>query len=350
MWEAKVFTARDGKLYSAVSPDDFPWSTSLVGDGKATATFVVDELPRPPADLFMPNARYIALHWGTFVAFYGKVERFRWSRDRRTVVVEAVEFEVETKWRMTYGVANYGDGTLVIPGRNESGTIARVMQRFMNWGAGWAYPVDLPADAPGDVNETWEYWRKFRIADLIAYIRDRGFEVYFRPYFTGDGDIRLQTRVARRITLGTSSFHLQAEETPIRGVEYTVDGASQLTGVQGLGNGSGADQETSYAWAMAGEDIPFRDARIDFPDLTGAALQAAASAALTEDRNAIAQWSVPDFVIGDGWGPEDAAVGRVWQIEVWGDPVIPSGTHTLRVIRASGNLGNVISTEVQSAA
>lgn len=350
MWEAKVFTARDGVLYSPVTPDEFSWSTSLVGDGKATATFVVGELPRTPADLFMPNARYIALHWGSFIAFYGKIERWRWSVDRRTIVVEAVEFEVELNWRMTYGVANYGDGTLVIPGRTESGTLARILQRLMNWGPGWAYPIDLPADAPGDVNETWEYWKRFRIADLVAYIRDRGFEVYFRPYFTPDGNVRLQTRIARRITLGTSSFHIQAEETPLAGIDYTVDGASQLTGAQGLGNGIGEVQETRYAWAMPGEDIPFRDARIDFPDLAGDALQAATDAALAENRNAIPQWSISDFVIGDGWGAEEAAVGRVWQIEVWGDPVIPSGTHTLRVIRASGNLGQVITTEVQRAA
>lgn len=354
MWETTIRWTQDGTFYDRVNPASFSWSTSLLGDGSATLTFKTDDaflpLPRHPYDLFRPNLLAVDLRWGDFVAFFGKIEDWSYDRDAGLITVRAVELANEFKWRMTYGVANYQDGTLVVQNRTHSGAVARILERFMFWDSGWRYPIDLPADAPGTFSDPgWEYWRKNRISDLIEQVREQGYEIYLRPYVAAGGITRLQTRVAPRVTLATSTFNLQAQRSPLGSVSYTVDGSRQLTGVQALGNGSGQDQETRYAYAFPGEPIPFRDAKIDLADLTGQALQGAANAALTNDRNAIVQWSVGEFNVSDEWTPDHAAVGRVWQIDSYGDPVIPDGRHNLRVIRASGSLGTVIKTEVQSA-
>lgn len=354
MWEASIRWTQDGTFFDRIDPATFTWSTSILGDGEATLTFRVDDaarpLPRTPQELFRPNLLAVDLRWGSFVAFYGKIEGWVLDDDTATITVTAVELANEWKWRMTYGVANYGDGTLVVRGRSHSGAVARILERWMFWDAGWRYPVDLPSDTPGSFNDPgWEYWRKYRISDLIEQIREQGYEVYLRPYVTAEGNTRLQTRVAPAVTIGVTTLNLQAAKRPIAKIQYTVDGSRQLTGVQALGNGSGQDQETAYAYAFPGDPIPFRDAKIDFPDLTGPALQQAANAALSADRNALVQWSIGEFSIGEEWTPEDAAVGRVWQLDSHGHTVIPDGRHALRVIRASGSLGTVISTEVQYA-
>lgn len=355
MWEASIRFTRTGGFFERIIPATFDWSTSLLGDGEATLTFKVDDaalpLPRRPEELFQPNRMAVDLRWGSYVAFFGRIETWDLNDDTATITVTATELANEWKFRMTYGVANYEQGTLSVQQRTHSGAVARILERFMHWDAGWTYPIDLPADAPGGFSDPgWEFWRKNRISDLIEQIREQGYEVYMRPYVAPDGATRLQTRVAPKITLGTSSFHLQAAKRPIAKIRYRVDGSSQKTGVQALGNGSGQIQPTAYAYAVAGEDIPFRDAKVDFSDLVGDPLQEAANAALAADRNAIVQWSIGEFNISDEWPPEHAAVGRVWQIDSIGHTVIPNQRHMLRVIRATGSLGTVIKTEVQSAA
>lgn len=353
MWEATVRKSMTGVYFDRVYPASFDWSTSVLGDGEATIVFKIDDeeipLPRAAADLFVPNAHSIDLRWGAFVAFHGKIEDWAYDRDAGTVTVAAVELANELKWRMPYGVNAYELGTLDIPGRTHAGAIARILARFMQWSPEWVYPIDLPADAPGSFTATWEYWRKARISDLIEQVRAEGYEMYLRPYVAESGATRLQTRVAPRVTLETSSFNLSAAELPLAKIRYKVDGARQLTGLQGVGNGSGQDQPTAWAGAPA-PSIPIRDAKADFPDMVGARLQAATNAALAADAAPVTQWSVGEFNVSEEWGPEHAAVGRVWQIDSHGDPVIPDGTHTLRVIRASGSLGTVINTEVQNAA
>lgn len=353
MWECTVRYMQNGAVRDRVYPTaDSTWATSILGDGEGLFTFKTNDaampLPRSPRDLFIPNALGIELRWGEFVAYFGKIENWSYDRDTATVTVSTIELANEWKWRMPYGVNNYASGDLSIPGRTESGAVARILARFMQWTPEWQYPIDLPADAPGEFTAYWEYWRKLRIDDLIQKVRERGFEVYLRPYATSTGETRFQARVARRITVGTSTFNLQAEKSPLGQVRYTVDGTQQLTGLQGLGNGRGQDQPV--AWAGYGPySIPIRDARRDFPDLTGEQLQRATAESFEADREPLVQWSVGEYTVGDGWTPAEAAVGRVWQVDSHGDPAIPDGRHMLRVIRASGSLGAVIKTEVQGA-
>jgi len=128
-----------------------------------------------------------------------------------------------------------------------------------------------------------------------------------------------------------------------------VDGSEQLTGLQGLGNGTGEDQDVRWA-GVASPTIPVRDARRDFPDLTGAALQAATNAAMAAEASPLVQWSVGAFHTSDEWSAEHAAPGRAWRLSVRGDVVVPDGDYAIRVIAASGGLGRTIKTEVQSAA
>lgn len=354
MWEVWIFNMISGALIERVFPEAFPWSTSLLGDGKATATFKVDDTEKQLTQariwsLFQPNAHGMLLRWGSHVAYAGKIDDWDYDQDSMTVTVQSVELENEWSWRLTYAVNAYELGSLTVANRTHSGAVAMILARGMQWGSEWAYPIDLPSNTSGTFSATWDYFKKLKISDLLGQVRAEGYEVYLRPYLTSGESLRFQTRVAPVITIGASSFHLQAAEKPISGVRLHVDGSRQLTGLQGVGNGTGQDQEVAWA-GQPPYTIPIRDAKRDFPDLTGARLSAATWATLDAEDQPLVQWSVKQFTIDDNWGPEHAAPGRAWQIESSGDLVIPDGTHNMRVIAASGSLGRTITTEVQGAA
>lgn len=352
-WETWIYKARTGASVDLVTPEAFTWSTSLLGDGSGTATFKVDDTQKALTreriwELFKPNDHMIVLRRGSFVAFAGKIDSWVYNQDAMTVTVTSVELENEWSWRLTYGVNAYTSGTLTVVNRTQSGAVAAILSRAMQWSPDWQYPIDLPATASGTFSATWEYFKKFKISDLLDHVRSEGYEIYLRPYLAAGDMLRFQTRVAPRITLGTSSFILQVQEVPLGGIQYTVDGSNQLTGLQGVGNGTGQDQEV--AWAGSGPyDIPIRDAKRDFPDRTGTRLQSATNSTLAAEDEPLIQWSVKEFTISDTALAEEATPGRVWQIDSQSDLVIPDGRHMLRVIATSGDLSNTIRTEVQSA-
>lgn len=328
------------------------WSVNLSGTGACTFVFVVndaeDGMTGEEIDAtFAPNSTMLALYWGNTSLGAWKIEEYDYDDDKGTVTVTGVDLRNEAAWRLTYGVNNYTAGTLTVVNRNRQGAVRAILSRFMQWSPEWAYPIDLPADGAGTFSQTWEFWKKLTIADLLKQVEDDGVEIFFRPYRTAGRQLRFETIVAEKVSIGTSWFHLQAEDRPLSGIHYKKSGANQLTGLQGIGNGTGQDQEV--AWAGEGPyTIPIRDAKREFPDLIGTRLQSATNAEFAAMRNPIVQWTVSSFTASDEYPAHHAIVGRGWQLESKGHPVFPNGTHVLRVIAASGSFSNVISVEVQS--
>lgn len=354
LWTHDAITGdeRDQVMAKAVEKDT-SWSMKLDGSGACAFVFAVEDtddgLTLTKVDaLFAPNLTLLSLRWGqTGVMGAWKVEDWEYDEDKSTVTVTGVEIRNEAAWRMSYALSGYELGTLAVSLRNRQGATRAVLERFMQWSPEWKYPIDLPADGSGSFSATWEFWRKYTIADLLAQIEDDGVEILFRPYLTAAGQLRFQTIVAVKASIGTSYFHLQAEDRPLSGIRYKKSGAEQLTGLQGIGNGTGQDQEVAYQGGGP-FPIPIRDAKREFPDLTGARLESATNAEFAALRNPIVQWTVGSFTASEAYPATQAAVGTGWQLESRGHPMIPNGTHTLRVIAASGSWSNQINVEVQS--
>ncbi|MFF7683157.1 hypothetical protein ACFZA2_10380 [Microbacterium sp. NPDC007973] len=346
---------------------DGPFSASIAGDGQSSILVYASSLLNPDAapgqengriaSLFAPNLRFLVRWWGVnggahplddpLVAH--KIESWDYDDDKGTVAVTAVDLIGEAAWRLVGGVAAEKDVTLTISGRSAAGAVRQTLARMMQWGPEWVYPIDLPADGPGDFSGTYPFWKGFSIEEILDEIRkSEGVEIYLRPYATQSGGIRFQTRVGAPVTIGGAKFYLGAAETPISGVKYRIDGSRQVTGVRGIGNGTGEDQKT--AWAGGGPfAIPIRDTKKSFDDMEGDALHRAVSQSFATGRQPIAQWDIGSFVIGADYPPELSAPGRVFNIEVHGNPVIPDGVHTLRVMAVSGGNGRQMKPEVQYA-
>lgn len=339
-----------------------PFTASSSGDGQSTFTVTTndDEAPWAPgqiANLFYPHQRFLVRWWGVnggahpndFIMAAHKVEGYDYPRDDGTVTVQAVDLMGELPWRMIGGVDASKDLTLEIVGRNASGAVRQTLARMMQWGPEWVYPIDLPADGAGDFSRTYKFWEGFSISEIFQDIRERtGAEVSLRPYSTPSGGVRFETLVGSPITLGATKFNLDAAETPLSGIKYRVDASQQVTGILGIGNGTGPDQE--MRWAGGGPfPIPIRDTKKSFRDMAGDGLQQAANRHLEANRYPIVQWDIGAFTIDADYSPELVAPGRVLHLEIYGDPVIPDGVHTLRVMSVSGDNGRQLKPEVQSA-
>lgn len=336
------------------------WSASIGGDGASTTTIVANDADTPwtPAtidNLLSPGKRMIARWWGAqggahpadMVVYAHKIQSYDYDRDAGTITITGVDLIAEAEWRMIDGVLAPKDSVLTILNRTPSGAVAQTLARMMQWGPEWWYPIDLPADASGDFSGSWVFWKQFTISEILAEIRERtGVEIFLRPYATGSGGVRFQTRVGAPITVGGINLNIDADETPVAGIKYRKDASQVLTGLLGIGNGTGEDQETRWAGNPA---APIRDTKKSFNDLVGDPLQQATSSYYTANRSPVVQWDVGAFVVSEDFPPAVALPGAVFNFEVSGDPVIPDGVHALRVLAVSGTNGRQVKPEVQGA-
>lgn len=352
-WSLQLFNAMTGAPAGRLPMStDSSWSTGITGTQSSTETFLVKDevsLAGRVDSLFAGNKHILARTWGSHVAYAQKVESWDYDRDTGKVTVSLSELRGEAEWRLIGGVSTSKTATFSITNRSSSGAIRAALQQMMNWGAAWEFPIDLPADGSGTFSKSWRFWEKQRISDILEQIEDiRGVELYLRPYLSG-GSLRYEAMVQPQIQIGLTEFKLHADESPLAGVKYRKDFTRQVTGLLGVGNGSGQDQET--AWA--GQDthpIIIRDTQESIPDLKGAALQAATTNRFNARRQPTLQWTVGSFTASDEWDMSLAAPGRVWRLESRDDPVIPDGEHTLRVVSVSGGNSNQVRVEVQDAA
>ncbi|WP_291053737.1 hypothetical protein [Herbiconiux sp.] len=356
-WSLTVHDAKTGAHKTSVEPADSAWSTAIAPDGTTTETFIVNDAdaPWPPGrvdDLFLPNDRLLARWWGDHCMYAQKVEDYAYEKDTGKVTVTTVDLITEAEWRLLGGVDGAEPGNevppLVVTNQSPRAAIGAAFARMMQWDEKWHYPIDVPGAEAGPISGQWEFLKKYRISDVIQQISERaGVEVYLRPYRTSDDGVRFAVEVAQAITVGTSSMNLAADDCPISAITYRKSGSRQVTGLLGVGNGTGEEQETRWQ-GRAPYLIPIRDTKQSFPDQTGDDLQQATDTYYEANRLPIAQWSVGAFTISDDWPPSHAAPGRRWLVESHGDPVIPDDVHPLRVIKVSGGNGYQLKTEVQS--
>lgn len=334
-----------GARLMELHPSAGSWTPRINGGDESSFTFKLRDagarMPRSMVrDLLRANARMLVLSDGDHVKSATVNLTPVYDRESGTVTVRGRGIRLFAEQRMTFGVANYADGDLPIVNRSHSGAVRAILQRMMQWGGIWPLPIDLPADGSGDYSKSVKRWDFSIINDLLMEIEAEGVEVYFRPYLTADKSVRFQTRVGSPITIG-SALHLPVTvpESRVVGLQVTEDGSAQLTGAFAIGEGTEADTVTGFAYAMAGEDSPVRDAAVQMKQVKSvAALSRIALAELTERRNTIKQWSFKLSM--DGLPADAAAPGALLDLDVRGDEWIPDGIYRQRVVACSGVFGS----------
>lgn len=347
MADYSIHAAMSGTELARVRPAGGTWRATRAGNGGGTFTYNLDDgdesLTRDDVwQMLEPNDRLVAVNDGDHVAYLGVIGDWEYDRESRSITIAHTEYRTAIfPQRMTFGVNQYQNGDLLISNRSRNGAARAVLSRAQQWSPEWATLVDVDAlpDGAGTFSLDVRRWQTFKIEDLLALIEKDGCEIYLRPYRTATG-VRLQPVVSVRYTNGTIDLDATVDESPVIGLTYRRDGNQQVTGVLGVGNGTGSKMVTEWAGSVTGQTIPIRDVKREFKDIKDPAqLKRAAQAVYDELRNPIEQLSF-GVNLDDGLSLADVQIGRVIRLETNGDAVIPDGVRDLRVISLAGTVEN----------
>ena len=346
MEQLHVHDTITGDRLFQVHPAEGRWSSRISGRDDASWAFRLHDkrlrMDRTFArSLFQPNARMLVLTDSTHVKSATVITDRTYTDSDGVVVTNGGGIKLFAQQRMTFGVANYADGDLPIVNRSYSGAVRAILQRMMQWGGIWPLPIDLPADGAGSYSRNIRRWNSSLIADLLAAIEAEGQEIYLRPYLAGT-QLRYQTLVGPAVTTGSVlDLPVSVPKSHVANLVVVEDGSEQLTGAFAIGEGNEADTKTAFAWAMAGEFSPVRDAAIQKKQTKDVAtLSRVATAELTDRRNTIKEWSFD--VVTEGIPVGSTAPGARLNLDVRDHVWIDDGKYSHRVVGARGEFGSKV--------
>lgn len=357
MWDIRIFNTTTGSPEMSVPVSDCSWARRLTGRGQGQHTIPLfgSGIPQSLArELSWGNKYTIAQMWGDHVAYAGVIQRRTYKKDSQSLVIDSSELRAAyMNARMLYPIQGYDPlgYVLVIEDKNHSGAARAVVDMATNISAFWHLPIDLPADGSGSFTVFWEKNRRLKWEDHLSQIEQDGCEIDFHPYLDGDGYLRWETRVDTKISDGpVTDLHLNAPNSPVVGLEVVDDYSRVVTGQLAFGEGGkgAATRYTPFGFVPPDiEPISIRDTVVNFPDIDEDRLQAASDAHYDTIRLPTNQWSFGLDIHPDG--PAYAAPGSTLNLWVYGDPFIPDGESSKRVVALRGDMGFTVTPEVQSA-
>ncbi|WP_091232651.1 hypothetical protein [Microbacterium sp. 3J1] len=336
-----------------LTPSAGPWTRRLTGGSNAQHTFLLNAAgwplsPSQNRDVFEDTRNTVVVADDTGAAYAGIIQRSDYARSNGALKVRSVDIRSIMKDRLLHGVNAYPLGNLTIVNRSNEGAVRAILQRAMQWGPLWEFPLDLPPDGPGDFSADWRNYQGMTIEDCLNAVEERGVEIDFHPTLNAQNVLRWQVRVAPKITSGAFDLPVTSPKSPISKLSIARDASRRLTGAIVFGNGMDEDMVTAWA-GVPGFTIPVRDASRSAKDERDAAqLQQIANAYVAESADPIEEWS---FTVDTTKVPlPNLLPGRVLNLDVRGDKWIPDGSYRKRVIALSGDaLGHVVTPEVQDA-
>lgn len=350
MWRFFLHDTITGAKLEEVWPSEGSWTRRLNGQGSGQHTFQLGDpltgLSRAMwRDFLTPNSRTLVVAWEATPVYAGILLRSVYDRDKRTVTVSHGEIRALFAARLTFGVNVYPQGDLTITGRSASGAVRAILARATQWSSEWALPLALPADGAGPITKTWKRYEVRTIEDCLGEIEAEGWEIDFHPTYDSQQRLSWAVRVGKPITGSLTDYHLGAAESPLTGVQVTIDGKDQLTGVFVTGNGTGADIVTAWAGSTTGNSIPIRDSsRPGGSERNPAALQRIAQAYLDDWSTPVVQWS-----FGVNLSAVSPLVFRPAErvrLVTSGDLWVADGERTVRVVALAGDMSLSVKPEV----
>jgi hypothetical protein len=352
VWTLGVFETRTGAPQFVLPVGTGTWSTRLTGKGTGEHTVPLFGTGIPQSlirEISKGNKYTLAQMWDGVVVYAGVIQRRRFVESTGMLTLRSMELRAAyLNSRMLYGVPFYDpDGTVLsVSSKSHSGAVRAVFEVGLEPAPAWSLPIDLPADGSGSFSAEWKYSDRLKVEDHLAQIEADGCEVDFRPYLDGDGYLRWETRVQTAITSGSATdLAAKAPGGLVVDLELVTDYALESTGVLGFGPG-GLTAPTAWA-GNAGVDISVRDVWTSFADIPEARLQSAVDALFAQLETPTEQWAFGLHVWPNG--PAFALPGRLLNLFVYGSPFIPDGKHEKRVIALSGDMGFMVTPEVQDA-
>lgn len=367
MWSTLFYSTRPGEKQLAVEAESGSWGRSLNMSDSGSHVFplAATEIPRQTwYELTTPWDRTIVQCWNGVPVYAGLItgRDYNWatkkltikSTDIRSMFLARYPFGVNSYWS---DVAETIPGRLVLTNLSWRAIAANIVEQgLLGPTSRYALPIVLPSRTEsGPHSLTVENFNFRKVADLLDEIQsmDGGPDIEFAPRWsptTGrlEWVMRTGTPAAPAMTGGKFEFNLTAAKSGLAGFSINEDAMKQVTGVFGVGEGSGADMVVGGTPGVFADDIPARDEVVNYR--TAKNRQEASSLAREHvAAHRRSTWEPSFSVRASEVDPTSLVLGSEIGIYDKGDPWNPDGWQRYRLTGISGGVDEQISLTVQGA-
>lgn len=348
-WNTWLCDTRTGQNRIRVPASTFGWGRALNAVAGGSSAFLLRE-PKTAAVINQgsttPLAKTLVLDWDGFVTYAGPI----WSRayERNTGILTMEHRDI---WSMfakrlvvTTNTAGVEKTTLRIPAVGEpavsKATLAKgiVFEGTDAASSMYDLPITYPADVLGSDFRTYPGYTMPTVQDALQELMDSdgGPDVDFQPEWNSNGDLRWVMR-AGSLSGSTVSWNVTAPKPGALDVTWADDANKVANNVLAIGQGSEADMLVGAA-RDTGSPYPAVETVLSYKNETSKdRLDALAAEYLRVYGAPTNQWGA-SILAGGTPGVADLKIGGTARLYFKGDPWIPNGYHSNRIIEFSGDL------------
>lgn len=338
-FQAYSCDAITGAVVDRIPFSAFSYNRLLSAGGNGSVTVPLNSTyPKSQlASLLQEWSRIIVLERDGVVEYMGYSVGDRYTRGQSSVTVQlgdawsmfgrrfAVDHTVSgvEQWKTTVvGNLAYQAAQAVLRGR--TGSSAPNSQ----------FPVTIPGFTGGtSVSRTYYGYHLDYVSDVLEDLMSEGLDLYFDPAWIASGAASWFMRGGPAWSSGaTHEFYVTADRSEVAGFSADSDAARVTNNADRIGEGSEVDMLVRSN-RNAASPYPLLELATQSKSVSNVAqLSALAAQDLITFGSPTSQWEMS--VLGDS--PVD--VGDTVRIHLDGDPWIPDGWHTRRVVKVSVSL------------
>lgn len=359
-WKVWCCDTTSGEKLYPLPASDFSWERVLNSGGQGRATFQLGDRDKfRELDMRSCTAlvrRTLVLEWVDAPAFRvvgepvyaGIIWKRSYSRDTQTLTVDHEDLWSILMRRYMVKINTTGVEKTFLSWQNLS--VSTLVKRTVQTGT-----ADLPMvywnDFSGGRRITYQGYMLKSVADALQDQIDQpeGPDVDFRPIWGPNG---LQWQMRSNEQFGTYTWNLSAGQTGVSGLTTTEDATKVSNNVFAIGQGM--EEDSLIRASPAASSLPLLQSIESHKDEEDVAkLDGFVQEAQRVLRAPTEQWSFDLLASGGNGDTSDQTVvtdlrlNGTLSLYSGGDPWIPDGTTTHRLIRYSGDLGEKIKLEFQ---
>lgn len=288
--------------------------------------------------LLQPLSRMVVLERDGVVEFMGTVAHppsYQRGQSSVSVQLEDLWARFARRGGWDHGATNVEKWSTTVTGSLRDQAVAAI-QRGRDSGPAlpqMALPLTLPDLQGGAIARTYYGYHVELVGDVLADLLDEGLDIYFEPRWITNGDSDWLMRGGVGWSSGvTREFFVTADLSDVVGFSESGDASRVTNNARYIGEGSEVDMLVRSA-RDAASPYPLLDRVSQAKNISSVSqLAALASQDLVSYGEPTSQWEFS--VVGDS--PVD--VGDTVRLHFDGDPWIPDGWHTRRVVAVSASL------------
>lgn len=357
-WSFWVCDTRTGVKQLQLTPASGSWSRKLNASGSGSHVFQLapgDGIPW--RSLVVPWSRTIVVCRHDIPVYAGVIQNSVYDQPTMTLTVNHTDIRDIFAKRYPFGTAGYWSnaptdtipGALVCTNLSLRAIAAAVVgAAVVGPFATYSLPIVLPsATEAGSASMTFQNYNFVAVADALTTIQALGPDIDFQPSWSASNTLqwtmRTGTPTVPAMTGSVFEWNMSTPKPALAALSVTVDGGKQLTGQFTVGTGSEQDMVVGGIGLGLAATIPALDIVNNQKSIDNApALAAYSTAALAAYSAPTTQWAA-GILANDPVAPvETLLLGSTFRMFFEGDPWIPDGWASCRLIGYAGDMTETI--------